>query len=892
MKRSLLFLSITTCLFYLFTTAAAQITQTVNSGAATKPINFPGVGCVYSWVNTTPGIGLAASGTGNIPSFIAVNKSLAPVTAIITGLPVNMGPDCNGTLITYSITVNPVAAPQPAITAGTASGTILACAGMASVGPAIQQFTVSGTGLTGNITAIAPQGFEISLDTANGYSSSLTLTPTGDSVSNTIVYVRSAASALAGSISGNVVLASPGAASQNVAVTGTVNALPTVNPVSNQTINNGAATTAVNFTGTGKTFTWTNNTPGIGLAASGTGNIPSFTAINTGSTPVTATVTVTPASLALAYIPNFGSDNVSVINTATGSLLTTVNVGRSPFGVSVSPDGSKVYISNSAGSSVSVISTANNNVVSTIVVGLQPNALCISPDGGRVYVSNSRSNTVSVINTATNLVTATVFVGKTPFGIALSPDGSRLFVVNSADNTVSVVNTATNAIISTIQAGSSPYGIAVSPDGGRIYVANENANTLAVFNTATNVQLATIAVGTGPYAVAVSPDGSLVYVSDLYSNAVSVISAVNYQVIANIHVGGGPGGISVSSDGGELYVANTTDNTVSVINTATNTVISTIPVGYTPIAFGNFIAGGTGCSGIPVAFTVTVNPASLSPDILSDNDSYSSLTTVYGTPSPSESFNVAGTNLTAGISVTAPAGFEVSTDNINFGATVMVGGPGNIPDVPVYIRLAATTPVGVYNEPITLSSPGAHNLVFEFPVSTVTPAPLTITADNKSKLYGQVNPVLTVTYTGFVNYDGPAQLTANPLISTTAVTASPPGEYPITASGAISPNYNFTYVNGVLRILADTLAIVIPNTFTPNGDGINDTWDIKLLDSYPNCTVNIYNRYGENVYSSVGYGIAWNGTYRGAQLPQGTYYYIINLNNGLKVLSGSVTIIR
>jgi gliding motility-associated-like protein len=82
------------------------------------------------------------------------------------------------------------------------------------------------------------------------------------------------------------------------------------------------------------------------------------------------------------------------------------------------------------------------------------------------------------------------------------------------------------------------------------------------------------------------------------------------------------------------------------------------------------------------------------------------------------------------------------------------------------------------------------------------------------------------------------------------------------------------------------------NTFTPNGDGFNDTWTIKYLESYPGNTVDVYNRYGEKVYSSTGYGIPWDGTYKGANLPSGTYYYIINPKNGRKVVSGSVTIIR
>jgi gliding motility-associated-like protein len=85
---------------------------------------------------------------------------------------------------------------------------------------------------------------------------------------------------------------------------------------------------------------------------------------------------------------------------------------------------------------------------------------------------------------------------------------------------------------------------------------------------------------------------------------------------------------------------------------------------------------------------------------------------------------------------------------------------------------------------------------------------------------------------------------------------------------------------------------IIVNAFTPNGDGINDTWTIKYLDTYPGNTVDIYNRQGEKVYSSVGYASPWDGRYRGNVLPTGTYYYIINPKNGRKVISGSVTIIK
>jgi len=91
---------------------------------------------------------------------------------------------------------------------------------------------------------------------------------------------------------------------------------------------------------------------------------------------------------------------------------------------------------------------------------------------------------------------------------------------------------------------------------------------------------------------------------------------------------------------------------------------------------------------------------------------------------------------------------------------------------------------------------------------------------------------------------------------------------------------------------ASACIISIPNTFTPNGDGFNDLWNITALQGYPTCTVNIYNRYGTLVYNSVGYPKAWDGNYNGSALPVGTYYYIIDLKNGKKKLAGPITILR
>jgi len=83
-----------------------------------------------------------------------------------------------------------------------------------------------------------------------------------------------------------------------------------------------------------------------------------------------------------------------------------------------------------------------------------------------------------------------------------------------------------------------------------------------------------------------------------------------------------------------------------------------------------------------------------------------------------------------------------------------------------------------------------------------------------------------------------------------------------------------------------------PNAFTPNGDGINDTWNIQGLQYFLGCTVLVYTRTGQLVFKSTGYSQPWDGRFGGRNLPVGTYYYVINLKNNSPPIAGYVTIIR
>jgi len=751
-----------------------------------------------------------------------------------------------------------------------------------------------------------------------------------------------------------------------------------------QQVTNGQKTSPVSFPASGCSYTWVNNTPGIGLSNSGTGDIPAFTAVNNGSTPIVATILAIPSSKGgYAYMVDNFAGNVSVIDLATNAIVAIIPVGFGPIGATVSPDGSKVYISNGGDQTISVVSTATNSVIAKITgLGVEAWGMSISPDGSRLYVANNFSDFVSVIDTNTNAVIGSIQVGYSPFDTCVSPDGTILYVSDEVLNEVTVINASTFAVIKTIPVGRYPYGLTISADGTRLYVANDDDNTVSVIDTKANAVVATVAVGPSPSGLSITPDGKLLYVANLNSNmqalvnSVTVVSTATNKVVANVDIAAGAWNLNVSPDGTAVYVAMASINELSIISTANNTVIATVPAGGHPISIGNFISG---CRQVTLTITILPSP----PPLVVVTGSLPGLKTIYGTPSAAGQFSISGTNMKSGILVTPPKGFEVSTDNKTFGPTVTIGAAGTILPVSVYIRLASTTSVGNYSGNVVLSSTGGADVNIATAASTVSAAPLTviannvnktygqtlvnqaastgftatglqnketigsiaitygngasataspgtylgtvipaaatggtfspsnytitfspgditvgsadliITADSKTRLYNTDNPTLTITYAGFVNNQGPADLTTLPVISTTATLTSPIGDYPITVGGSTSADYSISYVQGVLAIVKVLPATMsIPNTFTPNGDGINDVWDIAALQNYPACDVSIFTRYGILVYHSVGYAKPWDGTYNGGKLPTGTYYYLILPQTGMKALAGPITIVR
>ena len=195
---------------------------------------------------------------------------------------------------------------------------------------------------------------------------------------------------------------------------------------------------------------------------------------------------------------------------------------------------------------------------------------------------------------------------------------------------------------------------------------------------------------------------------------------------------------------------------------------------------------------------------------------------------------------------------------------------------------------GAGTHPVTYTFTGTNGCINSADQTVVIdPTPVADAGPDKFLLEGgfvvltpTLVPNIPVTYTWT-----PAQYLNNPSVANAQ--AAPPTDY--TYKLTVTSDKGCTDDDEVFVKLLKSL--VIPNIFSPNGDGINDKWVIEHLDTYPGCTIQIYNRYGQMVQKFVNYS-PWDGKISGQDAPIGTYYYIIDPKNGRKPITGYVDIIR
>jgi MBG domain (YGX type) len=312
------------------------------------------------------------------------------------------------------------------------------------------------------------------------------------------------------------------------------------------------------------------------------------------------------------------------------------------------------------------------------------------------------------------------------------------------------------------------------------FVNGDDASSLNSQSTATTTANANSPAGAYPITPhgGSSPNYTFSYVNGTLTvgKAILTITANN----ASMTYGGILPALSASYSG---FVNGDGPANLSTAPMLTTTATSASPVGtYTITASG---AVDPNYTIIYAAGTLTINPAALT---ITANDG----------------------SMTYGSSVPALSAFYTGFVNGD--------GAANLATLPTLSTTATpTSPAGPYPITVTGAADPNYTITYQAGTMTIGKANLTVTADNKSMPLGGPLPVLTVSYTGFVNGDVAANLTSQPTATTTATAASPAGSYPITPSGGSSSNYTFSYVNGTLSVGKALLVITANNATMPYG---------------------------------------------------------------------------
>jgi len=901
---------------------SGTVAVTQNTTAPAPSIsNSPSITCINTTVtiNGNPGAGVTytwSTGGGNIVGS-ANNQNVNVNAAGVYSLAVTSS--SNGCTSVTSATVNvPANLVTPTITAAsqtvalTCLSPTAALAGTASPGGSTYTWTSSGGGFVGGIN-----GPTVAVTTATVYFLNSTHPVTGctTSLSYTVI---------------------PDVNSPTVTLSSSAGTITCLNTI--------LSTTATSNPPAGITFSWS----GPGIAGSNTNAAVSATtagvytlAVTNTSNTCKSTVVYNLSADNAAVNPNASVTNSvncsnasATINTAptptTGSYSYTwagpAVGGATTAAVAVSPTITTVYtvsvLNPVNGCTATQVVTVTANTNPPTLVSVSPNNLtltCSTPTavlnatatgassyswavGGGGVITASAASTASIQGAGTYSVfaigangcisaaqVATVIPDASAPTFTLSDNSPSITCFGSAS--VNVVITSTVPISSyswspgtnTTSVGtftaSGTYTCVITATNGCV------SNAIVTVNTATTPP--TMVVGSGT-AQAISCTNSVVTIDPVFTPSANLS-----------YTWTGPG-IVGSANNSSVQVGQSGDYSLTVTNTltgcSTTSIIVNVTGNSTVPSLSVTSSSSIGISCLPNTSTVTLNAL---PGGAGITYSWSTgATTQSITTSDPGTYSITVTDSNNGCSTSATVAVQNNTTSPSFTATAA----GNLPCGAGSTTLSASST----NTDVSYNWTGAGIVSGSNSANATVNAPGIYTVTATDNLSGCVfTNTLSVSQTSAIALavadvtTGAAPLTVNfnnlgNGASTwtlgngnTSAQTNPSGTY--TSAGTYSIVLETT--NGSC-IAYDTLLIKvldglgdIPEIFTPNGDGKNDLFVVKGLDSYPNCTLNIFNRWGNPVYNSKPYLNDWDGAANVAgktgsgKLPSGTYYFILSLGD-------------
>ena len=466
--------------------------------------------------------------------------------------------------------------------------------------------------------------------------------------------------------------------------------------------------------------------------------------------------------------------------------------------------------------------TGDNGPASDATLNFPVN-LALNADGTDLYIADTGNNVIRALDLSTMVITTVAgnsqgiagYSGDggpaitakldSPYGIALDSSGN-LFIADTKNNVVrEVTESASTASALGLSVGDI---ITVAGNGQAGYAGDNGLPTKAELNS--------------PYGVAVDGSGDI-FIADTSNDVIREVSGgviTTYAGTAGTGAYYGDGGLATQAAldvpagvaldaAGNLYIADAANDVIREVSRQTQ-FISTVGGNGTAPGFAGdgglalsasmyypdyVTVGGSGdifiadarngrireVQSVTQSQTVTVGKAALTVTA-------TSLSKPYGAAMPTLTYTISG---------------YIDGDN----SSVVSGAASITTSANIFSHVSG----GPYVIQVGLGTLSATGYTFNFVKGSlsVTPLPLTIAANNASKVYGSADPTLTASASGFVDGDSMSSLNTQPTLSTTATAGSPvqTGGYPITASGAFDPDYSISYQPGTLTVTPAPLTV-------------------------------------------------------------------------------------
>jgi YVTN family beta-propeller protein len=527
----------------------------------------------------------------------------------------------------------------------------------------------------------------------------------------------------------------------------------------------------------------TGPTPPSGFEVAGVYYNLATTAQFTGNTTICIT---SPAVTSISLLEHFGSGGPSNITSSVNPpSICGVTTSLSPFAIL------QAASSTGGATSTTLTSSADPSVYGQMVTfTAEVSASAGSPTGSVSFSDGSTTLATSALNAADVAMLSTSTLRAGTHVITASYSGDSNFTSSASPAVTQTVNPAPLNVIAnsfTRQYGQANPAFTVS------YSGFVNGDSSAVLSGALScVSSATPSSSVGTYAINCSGLSSPNYLITNVPGTLTITPAPLTITAYNASRVYGTANPTLSATYAGFLNGDTAAALSGALSCASPAMVSS-PVGSYPINCGGVSSSNYAITFVPGALTVT--PAALT--IVANN-----ATRVYGAANPTLAASYAG---------------FVNGDT----PSVLLGA--------LSCSTAATpaSPVGSYSIICGGQTAANYSISYLPGQLTVTPAILTITANNLTKAFDAPNPTLTWTASGFVNGDTTSVLTTLPTCTTTATTTSPVGSYPITCSGAAAANYALSYVPGTLTVACHYISIGLSPSTVAEGDWITVSWTLR-----------------------------------------------------------------